>query len=186
MTKNNSINWLKLLTAASPAVQFAAVLGLRVVAIDSGEDKRKLVLELGAEKWIDYKESKDLVADIIAATGGGAHAAVITTGTTAVYNQAIGYLRSRATIVVVGLPKDGMLCVPLAYIAGLVSSCLYVVLLESVNMYAFASKGVTIRGVLIGFVKVPLLNCCLLISNGLYIETVNLPRTSSNSPQLAK
>ena len=37
------------------------------------------MLKLGAEKWIDFRETKDLVADIKAATGGeGPHAAVIT------------------------------------------------------------------------------------------------------------
>ncbi|KAL5482819.1 ADH1_3 [Sanghuangporus weigelae] len=111
------------------AIQYAAAMGLRVVAIDSGEDKRKLVLELGAEKWIDYKESKDLVSDIIAATEGGAHAAVITTGSTVVYNQAVGYLRNRATLVAVGLPKDGVISVPLVLLA---------------------SRGITVRGILLG------------------------------------
>ncbi|KAL5512792.1 hypothetical protein ACEPAG_3058 [Sanghuangporus baumii] len=111
------------------AIQYAATMGLRVLAIDSGEDKRKLVLELGAEKWIDYKESKDLVSDIITATEGGAHAAVITTGSIAVYNQAVGYLRNRSTLVVVGLPKDGVISIPLIILA---------------------AKGITVRGILIG------------------------------------
>ncbi|KAL5512791.1 hypothetical protein ACEPAG_3057 [Sanghuangporus baumii] len=111
------------------AIQYAATMGLRVVAIGSGEDKRKLVLELGAEKWIDYKESKDLVSDIITATEGGTHAAVITTGSTAAYNQAVGYLRNRSTLVAVGLPKDGVLSVPLVLLA---------------------TKGITVRGILIG------------------------------------
>lgn len=79
------------------AVQFAVAQGLRVIAIgqfiisivtsksyamiDTGEDKKELVLSLGAEKWIDFKESKDLVADVQLASGGlGPHAAVIATG----------------------------------------------------------------------------------------------------------
>lgn len=48
---------------------------------DVGEEKRKLSAQLGAEKWIDFAETKDLVKDVMAATGGlGAHAAVITAG----------------------------------------------------------------------------------------------------------
>ncbi len=36
-------------------------------------------MSLGAEKWIDFKESKDIVKDIKDATGGfGAHAALVT------------------------------------------------------------------------------------------------------------
>jgi propanol-preferring alcohol dehydrogenase len=49
--------------------------------IDTGEDKKKLAFSLGAEKWIDFKESKDLVADVQSVTGGiGSHAAIIATG----------------------------------------------------------------------------------------------------------
>lgn len=81
----------------SLAVQFAVAQGLRVIAIgqldiliitncshsaiDTGEDKKKLAMSLGAEKWIDFKESKDLVFDVQALTGGlGPHAAIIATG----------------------------------------------------------------------------------------------------------
>ena len=47
--------------------------------IDTGDDKKELVLGLGAEKWIDFKLSNDIVKDIKDATGGfGAHAALVT------------------------------------------------------------------------------------------------------------
>ena len=47
---------------------------------DTGEEKKRMCLDLGADYWIDFKESKDLVAEIKAATGGlGAHSAVVTT-----------------------------------------------------------------------------------------------------------
>lgn len=88
-------------------------MGFRVVAIDSGEDKRKLVSELGAEKWIDFKETTDIASSVVSATEGGAHAAVITTGNSAVYSQAIGYLRPKGRLIAVGLPRDGMLSVPI-------------------------------------------------------------------------
>ncbi|KAL5525531.1 hypothetical protein ACEPAG_6867 [Sanghuangporus baumii] len=111
------------------AVQYAVTMGLRVVAIDSGEEKRKLVLGYGAEKWIDYEKSKDLVSDVLAATEGGAHAAVIIAGSTAVYSQAVGYLRNRATLVAVGVPKDGIYSIPLVLLT---------------------VKGITVCGILIG------------------------------------
>jgi len=46
----------------SLAVQYAKYLGLNVIAVDSGEAKRKLTAELGADKWIDFKEVDDMVA----------------------------------------------------------------------------------------------------------------------------
>lgn len=55
-------------------------MGRRVIAIDTGADKKALVEKLGADAWLDFKTSKDIVADIKAITGGkGAHAAVVTT-----------------------------------------------------------------------------------------------------------
>lgn len=47
----------------SLAVQYAKYLGLHVVAIDSGEEKRALCAKLGADKFVDFKASKDLVAE---------------------------------------------------------------------------------------------------------------------------
>jgi len=49
---------------------------------DTGASKRDLCLNvLGAEKWIDFMETKDLVKDVIEAAGGlGPHAAVLAVG----------------------------------------------------------------------------------------------------------
>lgn len=45
---------------------------------DTGAEKKELVLSLGAEKWIDFKETKDLVKDVKDATQGlGPHAAIV-------------------------------------------------------------------------------------------------------------
>ncbi|KAJ7511645.1 chaperonin 10-like protein [Mycena galericulata] len=87
------------------AVQYAKVAGLRVIAVDTGADKKKLCLELGADKWIDFKETKDLVAEIKAITDGfGAHSAVVTAASSSGYQQAIDYLRAGGTLMAVGLP----------------------------------------------------------------------------------
>jgi len=92
------------------AVQYAAAMGLRVVAVDTGEDKKHLVEKLGAEKWIDFVESKDIVQAIRDATDGlGAHAAVVTTASSTGYEQAIDYLREGGTLVAVGLPGTAKL-----------------------------------------------------------------------------
>ncbi|TFK35454.1 mannitol-1-phosphate dehydrogenase M1PDH1 [Crucibulum laeve] len=96
------------------AVQYAVARGLRVLAIDTGETKKELVLSLGAEKWIDFKESgDDLIKDVQAATGGGPQAAIIAAGDPKPFNQALLYLRSTGTLVAVGMPAgSGLLNAP--------------------------------------------------------------------------
>lgn len=101
------------------AVQYARAMGLNVIAIDTGDEKRKLVESLDKDaKWIDFKTSKDLVADIKAAAGGkvrskmfsltsqGPHAAVVAAAGAAAYEQAIDYVRHHGTVVAVGLPPN--------------------------------------------------------------------------------
>lgn len=89
------------------AVQYANAIGLRVVGVDTGDDKRKLATSLGCEFFVDFKESKDLVADIRKVCDGkGPHAAVIAAAGGAAYQQALDYLRNRGTLVAVGLPPD--------------------------------------------------------------------------------
>ncbi|OQE04394.1 hypothetical protein PENVUL_c033G09042 [Penicillium vulpinum] len=50
----------------SQGVQLAVATGRSPVIIDSEEEKRKLALELGAEAFLDFKESKDLASEVIA------------------------------------------------------------------------------------------------------------------------
>jgi propanol-preferring alcohol dehydrogenase len=92
------------------AVQYARARGLRVIAIDSGEEKRELCEKLGAEVWLDFAKTKDIVSAIRDATDGlGAHAAVVTAATGAAYQQAIDYLRPGGTLMAVGLPGEAKL-----------------------------------------------------------------------------
>ncbi len=108
------------------ALQYAKYMGRRVIAIgtssrvwtnhgvlrevDSGEEKKQLCRNLGADHWIDFKESKDIVRDIKAATEGlGAHSTLITAASTAPYIQAIDYLRPGGTLMAVSLPGEATL-----------------------------------------------------------------------------
>jgi propanol-preferring alcohol dehydrogenase len=92
------------------AVQYARARGLRVVAVDTGATKKELVEKLGAEVWIDFKETQDLVKAIKDATGGeGPHVAIITAATGAAYKQAVEYLRPGGTLMAVGLPGQATL-----------------------------------------------------------------------------
>ncbi|CAE6489113.1 unnamed protein product [Rhizoctonia solani] len=93
------------------AIQYAVHgFGLRVIAIDTGDSKKELCLKLGAEAFIDFKTSNNIMDDVKrAADGVGAHAAIVASGSAAAYNQALNYLRPGGTLVVVGLPSGGKL-----------------------------------------------------------------------------
>jgi len=89
------------------ALQYARVMGLRTIAIDSGADKEKLCLDLGAAAWIDFKKEADIVSAVKRVTDGlGAHAAIVAAASAESYEKALEYLRPRGTLVAVGLPTD--------------------------------------------------------------------------------
>ncbi|EJU01966.1 mannitol-1-phosphate dehydrogenase [Dacryopinax primogenitus] len=90
------------------AVQYAHYMGLRCIAVDTGAEKKALCERLGAERWIDFKETKDIVAAVKAATpdGDGPHAAIVTSSVGAAYEEALQYVRPHGTVVAVGLPPD--------------------------------------------------------------------------------
>lgn len=64
----------------SLATQYAKAMGLRVIAIDTGEEKKKMCTEqLGAAAFVDFAESSNIVKDVQAATedGLGPHAVIL-------------------------------------------------------------------------------------------------------------
>jgi len=93
------------------AVQYAKWMGLRVIAVDTGADKKALCEKLGAEKWIDFKETEDIVKAIREAVpdGLGPHAAIVSAATGAAYAQAMEYIRPHGTVVAVGLPPNAVI-----------------------------------------------------------------------------
>ncbi|KAF7314923.1 Mannitol-1-phosphate dehydrogenase [Mycena indigotica] len=105
------------------AIQYAHALGLRVIAIDTGDAKRDLCLRLGAEKWIDFKTTENIVQEIKDTTDGlGAHSAVIISAHPGSIEQAVGYVRLTGTIVIVGVPSGlATFTIP---IAAMTSKCL--------------------------------------------------------------
>lgn len=68
------------------ATQIAARgIGLRVIGIDSGS-KKDLVLESGAEHFIDFTASQDVDKEVKDLTGGlGAHAVLVLTNANGAY-----------------------------------------------------------------------------------------------------
>ncbi|KLO93836.1 hypothetical protein CEK26_007606 [Fusarium fujikuroi] len=87
-------------------IQYAKAMGMRVIAIDGGDEKRDLCLKLGAEVFIDFKTTKDITAEVMKITKYGAHGVIITAATRAAYETAPNYLRPNGTAVAVGLPQD--------------------------------------------------------------------------------
>ncbi|MGV2130814.1 alcohol dehydrogenase AdhP [Agrobacterium vitis] len=85
------------------AVQYAKAMGLKVVAVDISPEKLRLAHDLGAEVVIDAR-SETAIKDVLAATGGGAHGVLVTAVSPPAFAQAIGMVRRRGTVSLVGLP----------------------------------------------------------------------------------
>jgi len=92
-------------------VQIAREKGLKVIAIDTGEQKRNLCLKLGATSFLDFK-SDDVETRVKELTNGyGAHAVICTAGPAA-YAQSFRLLRNCGTLVCVGLVTDNLTVSP--------------------------------------------------------------------------
>ncbi|KAI0114773.1 alcohol dehydrogenase [Daldinia grandis] len=98
----------------SLAIQYAKAMGLHTIAIDGGEEKGKLCKDLGATDYIDFTKSKNVVQDVKAATpdGFGPHAVLLLAVSEGPFQQASEYVRSRGSIVAVGLPAGAYLKAP--------------------------------------------------------------------------
>ncbi|KAE8408676.1 hypothetical protein BDV37DRAFT_295266 [Aspergillus pseudonomiae] len=82
--------------------------GFRVIGVDSGEEKRKISMESGAEVFVDYR-TEDVAARIREVTGGeGAHATIVVPGTREAFEMAPQVVRNMGLIVGVGLPPNDM------------------------------------------------------------------------------
>ena len=88
------------------AIQYAKAMGMRVIAVDGGEEKKKLCMSLGAEHFIDYTTVADLPAEVLGITVYGAHGVIVSAATKEGYVTAPGLLRPGGTMVCVGIPKD--------------------------------------------------------------------------------
>lgn len=84
------------------AVQYAKAMGLRVAAVDVGQDKLELARSLGAEVLVNAAEQDAAAA--IQEKIGGSHAAVVTAVATKAFEQAILMLRPAGTVTYIGIP----------------------------------------------------------------------------------
>ena len=89
------------------AIQYAKAMGLNVIAVDTGEDKRKLSLDFGATYFIDFMKDKP-EDKIVEHLNTGVHAAICTAVSKAGFDSAYRSVRRGGTCVLVGLPPDEM------------------------------------------------------------------------------
>ncbi|KAM7209485.1 alcohol dehydrogenase 1 [Naviculisporaceae sp. PSN 640] len=101
----------------SMAIQYAKAMGLHSIAIDGGSEsaeKEASCKKLGAAAYVDFVKSTDLVADVKAATpdGLGPHAVLLLAVQEKPFQQATEYVRSRGSVVCIGLPAKAYLKAP--------------------------------------------------------------------------
>ena len=92
------------------AIQYAAIAGGRVVAVDLHDEKLELARELGAE-WTVNAANADPIAAIQEL--GGVDQAIATAVSPKAFEQAYGALRRGGTLVFVGLPADNHVQLPI-------------------------------------------------------------------------
>ncbi|WP_200945475.1 zinc-dependent alcohol dehydrogenase [Sanguibacter sp. Leaf3] len=84
------------------AIQYAAAMGFRVIAVTGTEAKRQRALAYGAELVVNYRDGDpgEAVQDLV----GGAQAALVTAVSERTFPQALSMLRRGGTVSLVGLP----------------------------------------------------------------------------------
>ncbi|PWY85020.1 thiamine diphosphate-binding protein, partial [Aspergillus heteromorphus CBS 117.55] len=89
----------------SLACQYARARGCRVLAISTGEDSKRMYKEkIGVDFYVDYERSNNVSLEVQTITGGGPDVALLIESTDTLLKEALQYIRSRGTVVVVGLP----------------------------------------------------------------------------------
>ncbi|KAK7208243.1 chaperonin 10-like protein [Myxozyma melibiosi] len=87
-------------------IQYAKIMGLRVVSVDTGDAKAKLTSQLGSEVFIDFATTPDIVSEVIKVTDGGPHAVINVAVAEKPFELSCRYVRPRGTVVAVGLPAN--------------------------------------------------------------------------------
>lgn len=112
-------------------VQLARGMGMRPVVVDTGDAKRTLAMNKGAEAFVDFREATDVAQAVIdVADGVGAHGVFVTAPQA--YTSAISYVGNRigAVVMCIGLAPAGT-----------------ILLGEDPNTFIF--KNLTVKGTLV-------------------------------------
>ncbi|KAF1955856.1 GroES-like protein [Byssothecium circinans] len=98
----------------SLALQYARAMGLRTIAVDTGDEKKKMCTTLGAEAFVDFSKSSNVVKDVQSLTpdGQGPHAVLLVAVSEKPFQQAAEYVRPRGSVVCIGLPAGAYLKAP--------------------------------------------------------------------------
>jgi len=96
-------------------IQYAAKMGLEVVAIARGEEKGPLAKELGAHHYLDSTAS-DVAEELTKL--GGAQVVLVTVTAAEAMTSPLGGLKPRGQLVIVGASPDPMQVPPFALIPG--------------------------------------------------------------------
>lgn len=119
-SNTQSGEWVVLLGAGGGlghlAIQIASrSMGLRVIGIDNGS-KKDIVMDSGAEHFIDFTASKDVTKEVMDLTGGlGAHSVIVLTAANAAYTMGMDLLRFGGTLVCIGVPEGDLTAISTAY-----------------------------------------------------------------------
>ncbi|HSD16274.1 MAG TPA: alcohol dehydrogenase AdhP [Thermomonas sp.] len=108
------------------AVQYAKAMGLNVAAVDVDDDKLELAQRLGATVTVNARSTDP--AAFLKKEIGGAHGALVTAVSPKAFEQALGMMRRRGTMTLVGLPPGGF---PL-------------------DIFGIVLNGITVRGSIVG------------------------------------
>jgi propanol-preferring alcohol dehydrogenase len=84
------------------AVQYAKAMGLHVAAVDIHPEKLALAAQLGADLTVNARDQEP--GAVLQRQVGGVHGALVTAVSPTAFAQAMGMLRRRGTMSLVGLP----------------------------------------------------------------------------------
>lgn len=104
------------------AIQYAKVLGARVLALDAGS-KEEFCLGFNADAFIDftkYDTDAQLAAAVRAVTKESAKVVLMCSSSNRAYSQAISFLGFRGTLVCLGVPEGPQLPIGGAKVADLI------------------------------------------------------------------
>ncbi|KAF2692043.1 GroES-like protein [Lentithecium fluviatile CBS 122367] len=89
-------------------VQLARAMGMRVVGVDGGEEKRELCMRLGCEAFVDFTEVEDVAGEVVGICDGkGAHGVFVTAMSKEAYASAPLMCRVGGKVMCIGLPPTG-------------------------------------------------------------------------------
>ena len=85
-------------------VQLAKAMGMRVVGVDGGDDKKDLCMKLGCEAFVDFTKVKDVAEEVVKICDGkGAHGIFVTATSGSAYASAPMMARIGGKIMCIGL-----------------------------------------------------------------------------------